>query len=68
MPDDKPVDEEKTIAEIIARLTERFPEASPDEVTAAVDGARESFDGSKVRDFVPVLIEKEAKKRLKGKS
>jgi 3-hydroxy-3-methylglutaryl CoA synthase len=67
MPDDKSVDEEKAMAEIVTRLTERFPDASQTEVTAAVDAARASFDSSKVRDFVPVLIEKEAKKRLKGK-
>lgn len=67
MPDDKSIDEEKALAEIVARLTERFPDATPAEITAAVDEARSPFDGSKVRDFVPVLIEKAAKKRLKGK-
>lgn len=67
MPDDKSIDEDKAVEEIIGRLTERFPQASGDDIVAAVDRARDSFDGAKVRDFVPVLLEKEAKAILKGK-
>lgn len=67
MPDDKVVDEAKAIGEIIERLQARFPDASPETVAGAVEKARESFSQAKVRDFVPVLIEKEAKARLKGK-
>jgi hypothetical protein len=48
-------------------LQERFPDASHDEIVAAVEYGRASFDGAKVTDFVPVLVEKEAKARLKGK-
>jgi len=67
MPDDKSIDEEKALAEIVERLQERFPEASREDVLAAVDYGRTAFKSAKVRDFVPVLIEKEAKARLKGK-
>lgn len=67
MPDDKVVNEEKAIGEIVERLRERFPEATPAAVDDAVEKARASFTGAKVRDFVPVLIEKEAKAHLKGK-
>jgi hypothetical protein len=67
MPDDKSLDEDKAIAEIAGRLKERFPEASDDEIADAVAFGRAGFESAKVRDFVPVLIEKEAKARLKGK-
>ncbi len=67
MPDDKSIDEEKALAEIVERLQERFPDASLEEITAAVEEGRAYFRNAKVRDFVPVLIEKEAKARLKGK-
>ena len=67
MPDDKSIDEDKAIGEIIGNLYERFPDLTDDTITAAVDRARASFDTAKVRDFVPVLIEKEAKAILKGK-
>jgi anti-sigma-K factor RskA len=65
MPAEKSIDEDKAIAEIVERLQERFPALSPETVTTVVNETRASFEGSKVRDFVPVLIEKEAKKRLK---
>ena len=67
MPDDKVLDEGKAIGEIVERLQAKFPDASPETITSAVEQARESFAQAKVRDFVPVLIEKEAKARLKGK-
>lgn len=67
MSDDKVVDESKAISEIVQRLRERFPEATPEAVADAVEYARTTFSDAKVRDFVPVLIEKEAKARLKGK-
>ncbi len=67
MSGDKVVDENKAISEIVERLRERFPDASPESVADAVEYARATFSAAKVRDFVPVLIEKEAKARLKGK-
>ncbi|GAA1935132.1 hypothetical protein GCM10009775_28800 [Microbacterium aoyamense] len=67
MPDDKSVDEEKAIAEIVDRLQERFPDASRESILDAIEKSRVTFAGAKVRDFVPVLIEKEAKAHLKGK-
>lgn len=67
MREEKPVDESKAIAEIHERLRERFPDAEDEAIGAAIEHARASFESAKVRDFVPVLIEKEAKARLKGK-
>ncbi|WP_100812019.1 MULTISPECIES: three-helix bundle dimerization domain-containing protein [unclassified Microbacterium] len=67
MSGDKVVDESKAISEIVERLRERFPDATPESVADAVEYARTTFSDAKVRDFVPVLIEKEAKARLKGK-
>lgn len=67
MPDDKSIDEEKAIGEIVERLQERFPDKSDAEIRDAVDKAKVTFQAAKVRDFVPVLVEKEAKAHLKGK-
>lgn len=67
MPEDRSIDEDRAVAEIAERLQERFPDRPAAEIIAAIDEARASFDGAKVRDFVPVLIEKEAKAHLKGK-
>ena len=67
MLDDKSRDDDHAVAEIVGRLQERFPDKSAAEISAAVERARASFDSAKVRDFVPVLIEKEAKAHQKGK-
>ncbi|TDN91510.1 hypothetical protein [Microbacterium sp. BK668] len=67
MARDKAIDESKAMEEIAERLQERFPEASRQTIVDAIEKARAGFDGAKVRDFVPVLIEKEAKAHLKGK-
>lgn len=67
MPEDRSIDEDRAVAEIAECLQERFPDRPAAEIIAAIDEARASFDGAKVRDFVPVLIEKEAKAHLKGK-
>lgn len=67
MPDGNAADESKALEEMIERLQQRFPDASRETVVNAVEQARAAHDDAKVRDFVPVLIEKEAKARLKGK-
>ncbi|MFL0565423.1 three-helix bundle dimerization domain-containing protein [Microbacterium sp. 179-I 1D1 NHS] len=50
--------------EIVQRLSERFPDTPAPEITQAVSDARRRFDRAKIRDFVPVLIEREARARL----
>lgn len=58
-------DESKEIDEVIERLMKKFPTATRDEVVEAVSEEHEALTGNRVRDFVPVLVEKQAKKRLK---
>lgn len=57
-------DEDVVFTEIADRLRERYPQASPDDIEQALDRARHHFDGAKVRDFVPVLVEREARAAL----
>ncbi|TYL50256.1 three-helix bundle dimerization domain-containing protein [Agromyces mariniharenae] len=57
-------DEERELAEVIDRLITRFPAARRAEVEGAVTVEYLALDGNRVRDFVPVLVEKQAKKRL----
>ena len=58
------LDEEHEVAEITQRLAARFPPLTADAVATAVDEARHRFDDARVRDFVPVHIEREARARL----
>lgn len=58
------VSEQTALTEIERRLTVEFPEAPPDAITAAVKGAHSRFATSKIRDFVPLFVEKHARHQL----
>jgi DNA polymerase IIIc chi subunit len=62
---EKGIDEDTAFREILVRLTEKYPDVVPERVAAIVDGVRAEMSTAKVRDFVPVLAEREAKKRIK---
>jgi hypothetical protein len=59
---------ETTIAEISERLGVRFPEIPSGTIHAVVTEAYGELEDARVRDFVEVLVEKQAKKRLKSLS
>ena len=58
-------DEAKEIDEVIERLMIKFPTATRDEVVEAVSQEHQALTGNRVRDFVPVLVEQQAKRRLR---
>lgn len=59
------LDETQAIDQVINRLAERFPSLEHDHIAEVVEEELRQLDGGRVRDFVPVLVEKGAKKRLK---
>lgn len=58
------VSEEAALTEIARRLTLEFPEAEPDTVAAAIQHAYARFIASKIRDFVPLFVERNARRLL----
>ncbi|MGA1828088.1 three-helix bundle dimerization domain-containing protein [Microbacterium sp.] len=62
---DKGVDEEGAFRDIVARLTAKYPEVPANRVAVIVGDVRSELSTAKVRDFVPLLAEQEAKKRIK---
>lgn len=58
------LDEDAAFAEVVERLIERFPHTSPTQIGDAVREAQSQFEQARVRDFVPVLVEREARARL----
>jgi len=56
------------IGAIIARLEKQFPDVPPPEVEAVTLEAHDAFNDHPVKTHVPVLIERHAKERLKGRS
>ncbi len=57
-------DEPQAIAELTERLERRFPGVPAEAVRSTVDAAYREFSGHPVRDFVPVLVERQARQTL----
>ncbi|WP_395245319.1 three-helix bundle dimerization domain-containing protein [Agromyces sp. MMS24-K17] len=62
---DQQAGEDELVEQVVDRVAERFPGASRDEVEHVVDEERHRLDGNPIRDFVPVLVEHEARDRLR---
>lgn len=57
--------EEKALRELTSRLVQQYGEAHPpDRVEAVVGAVRKRFEGHSVRDFVPILVERIARREL----
>jgi hypothetical protein len=55
------------IQQLVSRLTESFPDVPPDMVTEVVHHNHARFDGRPVRDFVPLFVERGARRELSTK-
>ena len=61
----EPPDADVTISEIVERLGAHFPEYPASTIRDVVTQTYSEFTDVRVRDFVEVLVEKQAKKQLK---
>ena len=61
------VNEEMLLAEIQRRLLDEFPSVSPLAVDTLIRNEHARFEGSPIRDFIPLFVEKRARCDLKGK-
>lgn len=59
------LDETQAIDQVIDRLAQRFPSLEREHIADVVEDEHGQLDEGRVRDFVPVLVEKAAKRRLK---
>jgi len=59
------VSEERLLADIERRLIDQFPCVSSLVVNTLVRQERARFETSPIRDFVPLLVEKNARQQLK---
>ena len=62
------LDETQAIDQVIHRLAERFPDLEREHISSVVEEEHLRLHDGRVRDFIPVLVEKAAKKRLKKES
>jgi hypothetical protein len=52
------------IEHLVDRLKESYPEVSPDTIMTVVHHNHPRFDGRPIRDFVPLFVERAAKRQL----
>ena len=61
------VGEETLLTDIERRLVDEFPYVSPMVVDTLIRKEHARFKASRIRDFVPLFVEKRARRDLKGR-
>ena len=61
-----PEDETRAVTEVTQRLVASFPTVPVEVVQHTVHTSHEQFADSRIRDFVPVLVERMARSSLVG--
>ena len=62
------IDDEDTIRQVVDRLQEKLPDVPRPEIEAAARAEFEQLSGRPVSDYLSILTERAAKKRLKRES
>ncbi|MEU3010337.1 three-helix bundle dimerization domain-containing protein [Nocardia asteroides] len=60
------IEEEKHIDEVVARLGQRYPGVDAITISNVVHDAWTHFESARVREFVPLLVERNASQALEG--
>lgn len=60
--------EKKALSEVERILGLEFPDAAPGIITAAVQQAHTRFASSRIRDYIPLFVEKHAREQLSRSS
>ena len=60
--------EQTVIDEVVVRLSSRYPAISKEIVESIVHDVHARFDGRPLRDYVPLLVERNAKSELERRA
>jgi hypothetical protein len=60
--------EQAALSRIADRMAAQFPELPAADIHLAIQGRYAQFEGSPIRDFVPVLVERSVRADLTGAS
>ncbi len=60
-----PESEWEALMHVVQRLSERFPAVDEDEIRALAAEEFQTYDDAHVRDFIPVLVERSVRVRLR---
>ena len=58
--------ETQTLAVVAQRIRDQFPNLPPEFVDAAVARFHREYDGRPIREFVPLLVERQVREHLSG--
>jgi hypothetical protein len=58
------ISEETRIAEMVQQLKASYPSLPPDTVVEVVNTMRHAFSGSRIREYVPLFVERRARTAL----
>src|ERR1700758_4387970 len=61
------IDEETLLGEIQRRLLNEFPSVSPRVVDILIRAEHARIEGSPIRDFIPLFVEKRARRDLRAR-
>jgi len=64
MSDVDRAEEQRQIAHVVDRLTEAFPYVPDHIITETVDAAHRRFDQARIREFVPLFVERFCRARF----
>jgi hypothetical protein len=60
----KSMDEQAVLGEVVQRLAGRYPTLPPDAINEVVHELHARFDGARIREFVPLFVERRAHSAL----
>ena len=60
----KSLDEQAVLGEVVQRLAGRYPTLPPDAINDVVHDLHARFDGARIREFVPLFVERRAHSAL----
>jgi hypothetical protein len=58
------MDEQAQLREVVERLAGRYPTLPPDTVHGVVRDLHARFEGARIREFVPLFVERKARSAL----
>jgi hypothetical protein len=65
---DRELGEQAAMRRVVEQLVSQFPDVPREDVIQAVDAKYHEYDGSPIRDFVPILVERSVREGLTKRS
>ncbi len=54
------------MGDVMQRMRTRFPDTQPEQIRRLVENVHHEYEGRPIREFVPVLVEREVVNTLRG--